>query len=83
MLLFAAEPEALTHPYLTRTGAKRGAGLRRGAPGQALRAGMPSGHDFGARERIVATSRTKPSAAAVARRERRGGIDGPKPGQAG
>ena len=34
VLLFADESEALTHPYLARAWAKRGADLRIEAPGQ-------------------------------------------------
>ena len=34
LLLFADESEALTHPYLARAWAKRGADLRVEAPGQ-------------------------------------------------
>ena len=37
MLLFADESEALTHPYLARAWAKKGADLRVPAPGQAQR----------------------------------------------
>jgi hypothetical protein len=36
VLLFADESEALTHPYLARAWAKRGADLRVPAPGQGL-----------------------------------------------
>jgi hypothetical protein len=40
MLLFADESEALTHPYLARAWAERGADLRVQAPGQAKKVAM-------------------------------------------
>jgi hypothetical protein len=40
VLLYADESEALTHPYLARAWAKRGADLRVPAPGQAKKVAM-------------------------------------------
>jgi transposase len=79
-LLFADESEALTHPYLARAWAKRGADLRVEAPGQSARIAMIGAFDFVSRELIVETSRTKKSADVVALLERLDRIYGPKPG---
>jgi hypothetical protein len=43
VLLFADESEALTHPYLARAWAKRGADLRVPAPGQAKKVALMGG----------------------------------------
>ena len=59
VLLFADESEALTHPYLARAWAKRGADLRVPAPGQAKKVAMMGALDHAARRLIVTTSRTK------------------------
>ena len=64
VLLFADEAEALTHPYLARAWARRGADLRVEAPGQAARIAMTGTLDFVSRELIVETSRTKHSVVA-------------------
>ena len=40
MLLYGDESEALTHPYLARAWAQRGADLRVPAPGQAKKVAM-------------------------------------------
>ena len=61
VLLFADESEALTHPYLARAWARRGADLRIPAPGQSKKAAMMGALDYAARRLIVATSRTKRS----------------------
>ncbi len=58
MLLYADESEALTHPYLARAWAKRGADLRVPAPGQAKKVAMMGALDWLQRKLIVATSRT-------------------------
>lgn len=79
-LLFADESEALTHPYLARAWAKRGADLRVEAPGQSARIAMIGALDFVSRELIVETSRTKKSADVIAFLERLDGAYGPKPG---
>ena len=85
MLLFADESEALTHPYLARAWAKRGADLRVEAPGQAKKIAMMGALDWRDRRLIVATSKTKRSADFIAFLEeldhRYGPKPGPKPGQ--
>jgi hypothetical protein len=58
VLLFSAESEALTHPYLARAWAKRGAGLRVPAPGQAQKIAMMGSLDHARASLIVTTSRT-------------------------
>jgi transposase len=80
VLLFADESEALTHPYLARAWAKRGADLRIAAPGQASRIGMTGAFDFVSRKLIVHTSKTKRSSDVIALLERLDRIYGPKPG---
>jgi hypothetical protein len=80
VLLFADESEALTHPYLARAWAKRGADLKIEAPGQASRVGMTGAFDFASRQLIVHTSKTKRSADVIALLERLDRIYGPKPG---
>ena len=62
MLLFVDESEALTHPYLARAWAKRGADLRVPAPGQAKKIAMMGALDHAARRLVVHTSKTKRSA---------------------
>ena len=61
VLLFADESEALTHPYLARAWAKKGADLRVPAPGQAQKIAMMGSLDYARRRLIVTTSRTKRS----------------------
>jgi hypothetical protein len=46
ILLFANESEALTHPYLARAWAKRGADLRVPAPGQSKKIAMMGALDW-------------------------------------
>jgi transposase len=82
VLLFADESEALTHPYLARAWARRGADLRVAAPGQASRIAMTGAFDFAARKLIVHTSKTKRSADVIALLERLDRIYGPRPGAA-
>ncbi|HJU14860.1 MAG TPA: hypothetical protein VJ770_00170 [Stellaceae bacterium] len=60
-LLFGDESEALTHPYLARAWAKRGADLRVPAPGQSRKRAMLGILDFAAGRLIVNTSATKHS----------------------
>ena len=81
VLLFADESEALTHPYLARAWAKRGADLRVPAPGQAKKVAMMGALDHAARRLIVTTSRTKRSADFIALLEKLDALYGPKPGQ--
>lgn len=79
MLLFADESEALTHPYLARAWAKRGADLRVEAPGQAKKIAMMGALDWRDRRLIVATSKTKRSADFIAFLEELDHRYGPKP----
>jgi transposase len=80
VLLFGDESEALTHPYLARAWAKRGADLRVPAPGQARKVAMMGTWDWCARELIVHTSRTKRTADFIAHLEQLDRRYGPKPG---
>jgi hypothetical protein len=66
VLLFADESEALTHPYLARAWAKRGADLRVLAPGQAQKIAMMGSLGYARRKLIVTTSRTKRSSDFIA-----------------
>ena len=81
VLLFADESEALTHPYLARAWAKRGADLRVEAPGQSQKIAMIGALDFVSRELIVETSRSKRSSDVIAFLERIDRLYGPKPGE--
>lgn len=69
-LLFEDESEALTHPYLARAWAKRGADLRIEAPGQARKVALIGALDFAQDDLIVETSRTKRSSDFIALLER-------------
>ena len=80
MLLFADESEALTHPYLARAWARRGADLRVPAPGQAKKVAMMGALDHAARRLVVHTSKTKRSADFIALLQRLDGLYGPRPG---
>jgi transposase len=82
VLLFADESEALTHPYLARAWAKRGADLRVPAPGQAAKAAMIGALDWQSRKLIVHTSKTKRSTDFIAFLEQLDGLYGPRPGVA-
>jgi hypothetical protein len=82
VLLFADESEALTHPYLARAWAKRGADLRVEAPGQSQKIAMMGALDFVSRQLTVVTSQTKRSADFIALLEWLDRIYGPKPGAA-
>ena len=66
VLLFGDESEALTHPYLARAWAKRGADLRVPAPGQAAKVAMLGVLNWARRDLVVRTSRTKRSSDVVA-----------------
>lgn len=81
VLLFADESEALTHPYLARAWARRGADLRVEAPGRAQKIAMIGAFDFASRQLIVETSRTKRSADVKALLERLDRLYGPTPGE--
>jgi transposase len=79
VLLFGDESEALTHPYLARAWAKRGADLRVPAPGQAQKIAMMGSLDYARRKLIVTTSRTKRSVDFIAHLQRLDRLYGPKP----
>lgn len=80
MLLFADESEALTHPYLARAWARRGADLRVPAPGQAKKVAMMGSLDYAKRKLVVTTSRTKRSADFIDHLRLLDRLYGPKPG---
>jgi len=80
VLLLCDESEALTHPYLARAWAKRGADLRVPAPGQARKVAMMGSLDWTRRELIVTTSRSKRSADFIAHLQTLDRLYGPKPG---
>lgn len=82
VLLFADESEALTHPYLARAWARRGADLRVPAPGQSKKIAMMGALDYAARHLIVHTSPTKRSADFIALLEEIDHRYGPRPGLA-
>jgi len=82
VLLFEDESEALTHPYLARAWAKRGADLRVEAPGQARKVAMIGVLDFARDDLIVETSRTKRSSDFIALLGRLDRIYAPRPGHA-
>jgi transposase len=79
VLLYADESEALTHPYLARAWAKRGADLRIPAPGQSKKVAMMGAFDWARRELIVTTSTTKRSADFIALLEILDRLYGPRP----
>jgi transposase len=79
-LLFEDESEALTHPYLARAWAKRGADLRVPAPGQAAKVALIGALDWAKRHLMVHTSRTKRSTDFITLLETIDRIYGPKPG---
>ncbi len=79
VLLFADESEAMTHPYLARAWAKRGADLRMPAHGQAKKVAMMGAFDHAARRILVHTSKTKRSADFIALLERLDVLYGTKP----
>jgi transposase len=79
-LLYGDESEALTHPYLARAWAKRGADLRVPAPGQAKKVAMMGSLDHITRRLIVHTSRTKRSSDFIAHLEQLDRLYGPIPG---
>ena len=82
VLLYGDESEALTHPYLARAWAKRGADLRVPAPGQAKKVAMMGALDHVTRKLIVHTSPTKRSTDFIALLEQLDRLHGPKPGPA-
>jgi transposase len=80
VLLFTDESEALTHPYLARAWAKRGADPRVPAPGQSKKVAMMGTLDWACRKLIVTTSRTKRSSDFIAHLQALDRLYGPKPG---
>ena len=80
VLLFSDESEALTHPYLARAWAKRGADLRVPTPGQARKVALMGAFDWAARELVVVTSKTKRSADFITLLQALDQRFGPKPG---
>ena len=80
VLLHADESEALTHPYLARAWAKRGADLRVPAPGQSKKVAMLGARDAVTGELLVITSKTKRSADFIALVEAIDRMYGPAPG---
>ena len=80
VLLFCDESEALTHPYLARAWAKRGADLRVPAPGQSKKVAMMGTLDWTRRKLIVTTSRTKRSTDFIAHLQVLDHLYGPRPG---
>jgi transposase len=81
VLLYGDESEALTHPYLARAWATRGADLRVPAPGQAKKVAMMGSLDHVTRRLIVHTSRTKRSSDFIAHLEQLDRLYGPMPGR--
>jgi len=81
VLLFGDESEALTHPYLARAWAKRGADLRVPAPGQAKKVALIGSLEHATRRLVVHTSRSKRSTDFIAHLEQLDRLYGPKPGQ--
>ena len=81
MLLYGDESEALTHPYLARAWAERGADLRVPAPGQARKVAMMGSLDHVLRRLVVHTSRTKRSSDFIAHLEQLDRLYGPIPGR--
>jgi hypothetical protein len=82
VLLHADESEALTHPYLARAWAKRGADLRVPAPGQSKKVAMLGARDAVTGALSVVTSKTKRSADFIMFLEEMDRVYGPAPGVA-
>jgi transposase len=80
VLLYADESEALTHPYLARAWAERGADLRVPAPGQAKKVAMLGVFDPVGRRLVVHTSTTKRSTDFIALLHRLDALYRPRPG---
>jgi transposase len=81
VLLFSDESEALTHPYLARAWARRGADLRVSAPGQSRKVAMMGTLEWGKRKLVVTTSRTKRSTDFIAHLQILDQQYGPRPGE--
>jgi transposase len=70
----------LTHPYLARAWARKGADLRVPAPGQAQKIAMMGSLDYAQRKLIVTTSRAKRSADFIEHLQALDRLYGPRPG---
>ena len=70
----------MTHPYLARAWAKKGADLRVPAPGPAQQIAMMGSLDYARRRLIVTTSRTKRSADFIEHLQALDRLYGPRPG---
>jgi transposase len=81
VLLYGDESEALTHPYLARAWAKRGADLRVPAPGQSRKVAIMGSLNYVTRQLIVHTSPTKRSSDFIAHLEQLDRLYAPKPGR--
>ena len=79
VLLYGDESEALTHPYLSRAWARRGADLRVPAPGQAKKVAILGSLDHAAKRLIVHTSSTKRSTDFIAHLEQLDTLYGAEP----
>ena len=77
ILLYGDESEALTHPYLARAWALRGADLRVPAPGQAKKVAIIGSLDHVTRQLSVHTSQTKRSRDFIAHLEQLDHLFGP------
>jgi transposase len=82
VLLYGDESEALTHPYLARAWARRGADLRVPAPGQAKKVAMIGSLSHVTRQLIVYTSATKRSSDFIVHLEQLDHLYGPQSGRA-
>jgi len=81
VLLFCDESEALTHPYLARAWARRGADLRVPAPGQAKKIAIMGSLDWARRKLIVTTSRSKRGSDFITHLQELDRLYGPRPGR--
>jgi hypothetical protein len=81
ILLYGDESEALTHPYLARAWALRGADLRVPAPGQTRKVAIIGSLDHVTRQLIVHTSPTKRSSDFIAHLEQLDLLYSPQPGR--
>lgn len=79
VLLYADEAEALTHPYLARAWAERGADLRVAEPGQSRKVAIMGALDACTRELVIHTSPSKPSADFIGLLEQLDRRFGPQP----
>lgn len=83
VLLNADRSEALTHPYLAKAWAERGAGLRVPAPGQARKVALMGAFDPVGRRLVVHTGPTARSTNFIAFLQRLDALYGPRPDSPG